>query len=235
MKKKFAAVALIGLLIAGGVTPAHAATIKSGTACTKSGAKTKVGSSSYVCGVNPSTGGTKLTWVLSDCLTANKLYLDAVAHQTSFAAQVKNTIDQLTKSIASWQAISVLADQKLADANSTFPAKIAAIQAKIDADTVKMANAVAKKATATGIDLLNWTKAATGYSQAISRNQGSIDLLKKSIDRITATKTRAVSQIASLQSQLDSTNTSQPALLGQVKANVTQAKTQLKLVCKAGL
>ncbi|MEI6649521.1 MAG: hypothetical protein WCO08_07765 [Actinomycetes bacterium] len=235
MKKKFAAVALIGLLIAGGMTPAHAATIKSGTACTKSGAKTKVGTKNYVCGINPSTTGTKLTWLLNECLIANKFYLDAVDHQTTFAAQVKNTLDQLTKSIASWQAISVLADQKLADANATFPAKIAAIQAKIDADNVKLANALAKKATATGIDLLNWTKAATGYSSAISRNQSSIALLKKSIDRVTATKARAVSQIASLQSQFDSTNTSQPALLAQVKANVTQSKTQLKLVCRVGL
>ncbi|MEI8066822.1 MAG: hypothetical protein WCH42_05785 [Actinomycetes bacterium] len=235
MFKKIAAVALVGALLTLGMAPSEGATIKSGTACATAGAKTKVGTKSYVCGVNPTVKTAKLTWLLPECLSANKLYLDAVSHQTSFTAQVANTIDQLTKSIASWEAISTLSDQKIADSKATFPAKIAAIQAKIDADTVKLANANAKKATATGKALLDWTKASTGYDSAIKRNQGSIDLLNKTIVRLQATKDRAVSQIASLNAQLASTQSSQPALAAQVKVNVTQSFAQLKLVCKVGL
>lgn len=235
MFKKIATVALIGALLSTGVATSHAATLKSGAACTKVGAKTKVGTNSYTCGINPTVKTTKLTWLLNDCLTANKLYVAAVNNQTNFTAQVTNTLDQLKKSIATWQAASDLADQKLKAANADFPAKIAAIQVKIDAATVKSTNAHDKAKTSTGVNLLNWTKAYTGYDNNITRYKSAIDLLNKGIARLQSTKDRAVSQITSLNAQLTSTMASQPALAAQVKVSVTQGLTQLKLACKAGL
>jgi len=56
-------------------TTANAATVKNGVSCSKTGAKTKVGSKSYVCGNNPYVTPTKRTWMLSDCKMANDLLI----------------------------------------------------------------------------------------------------------------------------------------------------------------
>jgi hypothetical protein len=57
------------------VTTANAATAKTGVACSKTGAKAKVGKKSYVCGYNPYVTPTKRTWMLSDCKMANDLLI----------------------------------------------------------------------------------------------------------------------------------------------------------------
>ena len=56
-------------------TTANAVTVKTGVACSKTGAKTKVGKKSYVCGYNPYVTPTKRTWMLSDCKMANDLLI----------------------------------------------------------------------------------------------------------------------------------------------------------------
>ena len=56
-------------------TTANAATVKNGVACSKTGAKTKVGSKSYICGYNPYITPTKRTWMLADCKMANDLLI----------------------------------------------------------------------------------------------------------------------------------------------------------------
>jgi uncharacterized membrane protein AbrB (regulator of aidB expression) len=79
-KAKPALVALtIGLLFSttSVITAAEAATVKNGVACKKSGQKTKSGKKSYVCGNNPYSTPTKLTWMLTGCLEANDLYIEA--------------------------------------------------------------------------------------------------------------------------------------------------------------
>lgn len=235
--KKIATVALIGALLSAGVASSHATTVKvkQGAACAKVGAKAKVGSLKYVCGVLPTKTSKKRVWVLTDCIVANKIYIGAAANSKSFNNQVANTLEQLTKSVASWQALSDLADTKLAEAKASFPAKIAVIQAKIDAEIPKSANAHAKALVSTGINLLNWTKAYSSYDAAIKRNQSSIELLNKGITRLQATKDRAVAQIASLKSQLATTQASQPVLANQITSSVSQAKTQVKLACKVGI
>ena len=54
-------------------TTATAATVKNGVACSKTGAKTKVGSKSYICGSNPYITPTKRTWMLTNCKLSNDL------------------------------------------------------------------------------------------------------------------------------------------------------------------
>lgn len=232
--------ALVGALLSSGVAPSQAATvkIKQGTACVNLGANASVGSLKYLCGYLPTTSATSATkkvWVLTDCISANKIYLAAMANSKNINLQIANTLEQLTKSIASWKAISVLADTKLVEAKTTFTAKIAVIQAKIDAEIPKSANAHAKAQISTGVNLINWTKAYTSYDAAIKRNQGAIELLNKGITRLQATKDRAVAQITSLTSQLASTQASQPALATQITANVSQAQKQVQLACKVGI
>jgi hypothetical protein len=54
-------------------TTANAVTVKNGVACSKTGAKTKVGKKNYVCGYNPYITPTKRTWMLADCKLSNDL------------------------------------------------------------------------------------------------------------------------------------------------------------------
>jgi len=104
-------------------TTANAATVKNGVACSKTGAKTKVGKKSYVCGYNPYVTPTKRTWMLSDCKMANDLLIqpkdaeeDMMLQANIFGyktltdlgnalgGQSQKDVDELVKSIADSEA-----------------------------------------------------------------------------------------------------------------------------------
>ena len=105
------------------VTTANAATAKTGVACSKTGAKAKVGKKSYVCGYNPYVTPTKRTWMLSDCKMANDLLIqlkeaeaDMLLQANIFGyktltdlgnalgGQSQKDVDELVKSIADSEA-----------------------------------------------------------------------------------------------------------------------------------
>jgi hypothetical protein len=75
MLRKIIIASTLGLFLATSVvTPASAATIKTGTACKKAGQTVKVGSKTYVCGKNPIVTPTKNTYMLKACRDTNALY-----------------------------------------------------------------------------------------------------------------------------------------------------------------
>ncbi len=75
MLRKIIVASTLGLFLATSVvTPASAATIKTGTACKKAGQTVKVGSKTYVCGKNPVVTPTKNTYMLKACRDTNNLY-----------------------------------------------------------------------------------------------------------------------------------------------------------------
>jgi hypothetical protein len=75
MLRKIVIASTLGLFLATSVvTPASAATIKTGTACKKAGQTVKVGSKTYVCGKNPIVTPTKNTYMLKACRDTNSLY-----------------------------------------------------------------------------------------------------------------------------------------------------------------
>ena len=76
MLRKIIVASTLGLFLATSVvTPASAATIKTGTSCTKAGTTKKVGSKTYVCGKNPVVTPTKNTYMLKACRDTNALYV----------------------------------------------------------------------------------------------------------------------------------------------------------------
>ena len=76
MLRKIIIASTLGLFLATSVvTPASAATIKTGTACSKEGAVKKVGKKTYICGKNPFVSPTRNTWVLRDCLDGYDDYI----------------------------------------------------------------------------------------------------------------------------------------------------------------
>jgi hypothetical protein len=75
MFRKIVTASTLGLFLATSViTPASAATVKTGTACKKVGQTVKVGSKTYVCGKNPVVTPTKNTFMLRACRDTNALY-----------------------------------------------------------------------------------------------------------------------------------------------------------------
>jgi len=75
MLRKLIVASTLGIFLATSVvTPASAATIKTGTACKKAGQTVKVGSKTYVCGKNPVVTPTRNTYMLKACRDTNSLY-----------------------------------------------------------------------------------------------------------------------------------------------------------------
>ena len=75
MLRKIIVASTLGLFLATSVvTPASAATIKTGTSCKKAGQTVKVGSKTYVCGKNPYVTPTRNTYMLKTCRDTNALY-----------------------------------------------------------------------------------------------------------------------------------------------------------------
>ena len=85
MLRKIIVASTLGLFLAtSAVTPASAATIKTGTSCKKAGQSVKVGKKTYVCGKNPVVTPTKNTYMLKACSDISKNY-----------ALVRPTYDQM--------------------------------------------------------------------------------------------------------------------------------------------
>ena len=75
MLRKIVIASVLGLFLATSVvSPASAATTKTGTSCTKAGKTLKVGSKTYVCGKNPVLTPTKNTYMLKACRDTSALY-----------------------------------------------------------------------------------------------------------------------------------------------------------------
>ena len=109
MLRKIAIASTLGLFLAASVvTPASAATIKTGSACTKVGSTKKVGSKTYVCGKNPFVTPTKNTFMLKACYDGYDVYLQAKDGYDSYkdlapliGAEGQAQLDELKKSMDS--------------------------------------------------------------------------------------------------------------------------------------
>ena len=77
MLRKIVIASTLGLFLATSVvSPASAATIKTGTACSKEGSVKKVGKKTYVCGKNPVVTPTRNTYMLKACSDISKNYAE---------------------------------------------------------------------------------------------------------------------------------------------------------------
>jgi hypothetical protein len=109
MLRKIVIASTLGLFLAtSAVTPASAATIKTGSACTKAGSTKKVGSKTYVCGKNPFITPTKNTFMLKACFDGYDVYLQAKDGYDSYkdlapliGAEGQAQLDELKKSMDS--------------------------------------------------------------------------------------------------------------------------------------
>jgi hypothetical protein len=144
MFRKVALTSLAAVMVAGTLIaiPASAATkVSNGVACSKSGATTKSGGTTYRCAKNPLVKNAKLTWVARDCINLAASYNKSRTALPTAKAQTDATIAQLDLDLAKWK---VEADKAVIDI-ANYEAKILVIKdalAKAKADT---ANAAANR------------------------------------------------------------------------------------------
>jgi hypothetical protein len=137
MFRKVALASLATVMVAGSLTaiPANAATkVTNGVACSKSGATTKSGGTTYRCARNPLVKNAKLTWLRSDCLSLAASYNRSKAALPSAKAKTDAGLAQINLDIAKWKLEADKAVIEIAD----FQAKILVIQdalTKLQADT----------------------------------------------------------------------------------------------------
>jgi hypothetical protein len=125
MFRKIVIASTLGLFLATSVvTPASAATVKTGSACKKAGQTVKVGSKTYVCGKNPVVTPTKNTYMLKTCRDTNAIYrtvkstFDDMLEQANnfgyatltdlgnfLGGQEKKELDTLEKTVVDTQAL----------------------------------------------------------------------------------------------------------------------------------
>jgi hypothetical protein len=109
MLRKIVIASTLGLFLATSVvTPASAATIKTGSACTKEGSVKKVGKKTYVCGKNEFVSPTKNTFMLKACYDGLDVYAQAKDGYDSYkdlgplvGAEGMAQIEELKKSMDS--------------------------------------------------------------------------------------------------------------------------------------
>ena len=109
MLRKIVIASTLGLFLATSVvSPASAATTKTGTSCKKAGQTVKVGKKVYVCGKNPFVTPTKNTFMLKACYDGYDVYLQAKDGYDSYkdlapliGAEGQAQLDELKKSMDS--------------------------------------------------------------------------------------------------------------------------------------
>ena len=141
MFRKVLAASIAALLVSTtlSIAPASAA-VKNGTPCSKSGATTKSGGSTFRCVKYALVKNAKLTWRTTDCITTVNAYLKTNSSVAAARAVTAKTVAALDAAIANLQeSVTVLTPIVAADVKIETD-RIAAIRVKLDAMKADAAN-----------------------------------------------------------------------------------------------
>ena len=158
MSRKLAATVLSVIVMAGGfsVTPASAAKISNGSACSKVNATTTVSGYKYKCAKNAMVKNSKLTWLSVECLTA--------ITQFQAAVRAQNSVGNIAEQTAGLDADLEKATAALASVTTAYEnarAQVVKSQAALNAATVpseKQSLATALSKLANAVLVLNGSK-----------------------------------------------------------------------------
>jgi uncharacterized coiled-coil protein SlyX len=189
------------------VAPASAA-VKNGTPCSKAGATTKSGGSTFKCIKYALVKNSKLTWRTSDCITTVNAYSRANSAVAAAKAQTTLTVATLDEAIASLQeSVTALTPVVAADVKAEQD-RIAAIKVKLD--TMKA-------------DTVNLTKNAKNikdYETAIAWREITVKRLNSQI-------TAFASKVKKMQSEKNAANNN----LKLIESSASTALTTARTIC----
>jgi len=189
------------------VTPASAA-VKNGTPCSKAGATTKSGGTTFKCVKYALVKNSKLSWRTSDCITTVNTYLKANSAVTAAKAQTTLTVAALDEAIASLQeSVTALTPVVAADVKAEQD-RIAAIKVKLDAMKADTAN------------LTKNAKNIKDYETAIAWREITVKRLNSQI-------TAFASKIKKMQSEKNAANNN----LKLIESSASTALTTARTIC----
>jgi len=189
------------------VAPASAA-VKNGTPCSKAGATTKSGGSTFKCIKYALVKNSKLTWRTTDCISTVNSYLKTNSSVAAAKAETAKTIAALDLAIASLQeSITALTPAVAADVKIETD-RIAAIKVKLDAMKADTAN------------LTKNAKNIKDYETAISWREITVKRLNSQITAFT-------SKIKKLQNEKGAANNN----LSLIESSASTALTTARTIC----
>ncbi len=189
------------------VAPASAA-VKNGTPCSKAGATTKSGGSTFKCIKYALVKNSKLTWRTNDCITTVNAYLKTNKSVATAKAETAKTIAALDLAIASLEeSITALTPVVAADVKVETD-RIAAIKVKLDAMKADSAN------------LVKNAKNIKDYETAISWREITVKRLNSQI-------TAFASKIKKLQNEKGAANNN----LSLIESSASTALMTAKTIC----
>ena len=189
------------------VAPASAA-VKNGTPCSKAGATTKSGGSTFKCTKYALIKNSKLTWRTTDCITTVNAYLKTNSVVAAAKAQTANTLAGLDVAMASLQeSVTALTPVVAIDVKAEQD-RIAAIKVKLDAMKADAAN------------LVKNAKNIKDYETAISWREITVKRLNSQITSFT-------SKIKKLQNEKNAANNN----LSLIQSSAGTALTTAKTIC----
>jgi len=189
------------------VAPASAA-VKNGTPCSKAGATTKSGGSTFKCIKYALVKNSKLTWRTTDCISTVNSYLKTNSSVAAAKAETAKTIAALDLAIASLQeSITALTPAVAADVKIETD-RIAAIKVKLDAMKADTAN------------LTKNAKDIKYYETAISWREITVRRLNSQITAFT-------SKIKKLQNEKGAANNN----LSLIESSASTALTTARTIC----
>ena len=176
------------------VTPANAA-VKNGTPCSKAGATTKSGGSTFKCIKYALVKNSKLTWRTTDCISTVNSYVKTNSSVAAAKSETAKTVATLDEAIASLQeSITAITPVVAADVKIETD-RIASIKVKLDAMKADAANL-----TKNAKNIKDYETAISWSEIAVKRLNSQITAFNSKIKKMQNEKGAAANNLSLIES-----------------------------------
>ena len=176
------------------VTPANGA-VKNGTPCSKAGATTKSGGSTFKCIKYALVKNSKLTWRTTDCISTVNSYVKTNSSVAAAKSETAKTVATLDEAIASLQeSITAITPVVAADVKIETD-RIASIKVKLDAMKADAANL-----TKNAKNIKDYETAISWREIAVKRLNSQITAFNSKIKKMQNEKGAAANNLSLIES-----------------------------------
>jgi DNA repair ATPase RecN len=176
------------------VAPANAA-VKNGTPCSKAGATTKSGGSTFKCIKYALVKNSKLTWRTTDCISTVNSYVKTNSSVAAAKSETAKTVATLDEAIANLQeSITALTPVVAADVKIETD-RIASIKVKLDAMKADAANL-----TKNAKNIKDYETAISWREIAVKRLNSQITAFNSKIKKMQNEKGAAANNLSLIES-----------------------------------
>ena len=176
------------------VAPANAA-VKNGTPCSKAGATTKSGGSTFKCIKYALVKNSKLTWRTTDCISTVNSYVKTNSSVAAAKSETAKTVATLDEAIANLQeSITTLTPVVAADVKIETD-RIASIKVKLDAMKADAANL-----TKNAKNIKDYETAISWREIAVKRLNSQITAFNSKIKKMQNEKGAAANNLSLIES-----------------------------------